>query len=170
VNENFDNTTVWPYNDNMVWLSLLHFGYHSTYICKVFCLFPDFMLCCLCFTFQLLQLIMQGHHSLSSHFTSLISAKRFNHAIPFIRALCLSFLLQISATPLLIERPACVSSYFVAYALLRTPLQLLLPSFLHVSSLQSPGFLSLYADDLMLRRFGFPKACIPQRTLIISPA
>lgn len=45
----------------------------------------------------------------------LISAKRFNHSISFFKALCLPFLLQISATPLLIARPACVSSYFIEH-------------------------------------------------------
>ena len=136
MNENFGNTNVWSFNDKMAWLSLLHFGYHSTYFWKVFCLYPDFMFRCLCFTFQLFQLLSQGHQSLSSHFTSIISIKGFNHSISFSKALCFLFVLHITATPLLIARPACVSSYFIVSALLRTPLQLLLPSFLYVSSLQ----------------------------------
>jgi len=101
----------------MVWLSLLHFGYHSTYFWKVFCLYPDFMFHCLCFTFQPFHLLSQGHHSLSSHFTSLISL----------------FPLNVSITPFPFPRP-CVSLFCFKFQPHRCLLQGMLVS-LHISLL-----------------------------------
>lgn len=119
---------------------------------------------CLCFTFQPLQLLLQDHHSFFSHFTSLISAKRFNHSISFFKAFSASNFSQAAA-----YCKACLCLFIfhcLCFTWNTTPVA---PAELLVCLL-SPGFLSLYADDLMLRRFGFPKARIPQRTLINFPA
>jgi hypothetical protein len=110
--------------------------------------------------------LLQGHHNLSSHATSVISAKRFNHSISMFKAKCLSLLLQILAASYC---KACLFPFiFYCFCFTSNTTPVALAEVL--VCLQSPGFLSLYADDLMLRRFGFPMARIPQRTPINLPA